>query len=331
MKFIFIFVLLLYIVNPVYSQIREKFEPEDGRVIHGLGQYEGYFYDDKDIWYDNKVYESIVGKAPLLYSVYASFDSALRLRNPTDYNDIQSAHDYPYLLVVGLLLHDSKRNINVNGIINGEFDSQITAFANRLKKVKSPVFLRPGFEFGENNRGFHNTENLTADGFKEIWKRIYSLFSKQNVLNVAFVWNTVNTASFEYINWYPGDDFVDWWGINIFNTSQMRNARLFIANAKKHNKPVMICESNPITLNGTLNDENWEKWFVPFFKLIKSAPQVKAFVYTNSPWSKGPFSSWPDSRIAKSTLIGNKFKKELAHPMFISMDEYLSNPNVISK
>lgn len=324
-------VLILFPFILGCTQNREKFEPPDGRVIHGLGQYEGYFYSDQEIWKDIKNYEIAAGKVPVLYSVYASIDPVISSRNPTNYNDIRSNHSYPYLLVIGLLLFDSNHKINVDAITNGSFDNQIITLANRIKNVKAPVFLRPGFEFGTNNRGLHNQENLDGAGFIKIWTHIYRIFNSQKVTNVAWVWNTVNTASFKYMQWYPGDEYVDWWGINLFTVSQMRNARLFIKEAGKHKKPVMICESNPINYDGTLNDENWQKWFVPYFNLIKSEKQVKAFIYTNSPWTKGPFSSWPDSRISINTFISKKYRQQLMDPIFIHMDEYLADKDILQQ
>jgi len=324
-----ILLLILFISGAVQSQ--EKFEPALGRVIHGLGQYEGYFYSDEEIWKDNKNYELAAGKVPVLYSVYASIDPQISSRNPTDYNDIRTNHSYPYLLAIGLLLHNSNHKIDVEAILNGNFDKQIKILAGRIKNINAPVFLRPGFEFGANNRGFHNQDDLNGEAFIKIWMHIYNIFDQLEVTNVAWVWNTVNTARFKYMEWYPGDNYVDWWGVNIFDTSQMRNSRLFIKDAEKHKKPVMICESNPINYDGTLNNENWQKWFEPYFNLIKSEKQIKAFIYTNSPWTKGPFASWPDSRISINTFISEKYRQQLTDPIFIHMDEYLSDKGILQE
>ena len=102
-----------------------------------------------------------------------------------------------------------------------------------------------------------------------IWIHIYEVFEAEGVTNVAWVWNTVNPLSFNYLDWYPGDEYVDWWGINYFTSGQINAGDSFLNDAKLRNKPVMICESCPIHDNGTLNTSNWDDWFVPYFEKIK--------------------------------------------------------------
>ncbi len=328
--------LISLVSNLLYSQNLEKFEPPDGRVIHGLGQYESLFYTDQQIWQDNKNYEETIAKVPLIYSVYASLDPVLTRLDGTDFEDITRKHEYPYILIVGLAFHDSSYvingtfNLHVESIINGSLDNEIIALATRLKNVNVPVFLRPGFEFGINNAGFHNDPDMTADIFKNIWIHIYQVFATQDITNVAWVWNTVNPSSFNYMLWYPGDEYVDWFGINFFTTSQINGATEFVNDAKEHNKPVIVCESSPISSNGTVNTDNWDNWFVPYFNKIKSEEQIKGFVYINSPWSAGPFEDWPESRITVNSTISENFKQQLEDSIFIHMDEYLSNPGIIN-
>ena len=256
--------------------------------------------------------------------------------DPTDFNDIRNNHGYPYILLVGLLFHDSQYlingtfNLHVESIIDGSLDDQIVTLANRIKNVGAPVFLRPGFEFGVNNSGFHNDEDLDATAFKNIWLHIYNIFSEQQVTNVAWVWNTVNPSNFNYMEWYPGDEYVDWFGINFFTYGQINGSDGFVNSAKVHNKPVMICESSPILSDGTLNTSNWQNWFAPYFSKIKSEKQIKAFVYINSPWTMGPFSDWPESRIVLNATISENYKTELQDSIFIHMNEYLQNPDILS-
>jgi hypothetical protein len=329
-------VLLLSCLVFGYGQVRQKMEPPDGRIIHGLGQYEGFYYNDNSIWQDNKDYETAAGQIPLIYSAYSFIDPLIAELDPTDFEDIVSNHDYPYLLLIGVILVDSQFatsgtfNLHVESIINGSLDPQIITLANRIKNIDAPVFIRPGFEFGVNNSGFHNDPDLGADDFKKIWIHIYNIFDEQNVSNIAWVWNTVNPSSFNYMDWYPGDQYVDWWGVNFFTAGQIGSSDGFIANAEMHNKPVMICESSPITSNGTLNTNNWNNWFLPYFNKIKSQRQIKAFVYINSPWSEGPFSGWPESRITENETISSNYKQQLQDSVFIHMDEYLSNPELIT-
>ena len=144
------------------------------------------------------------------------------------------------------------------------------------------------------------------------------------------MWNTVNPQSFDFIDWYPGDEYVDWWGINYFTADQISSADPFLDSAFVHNKPVIICESNPIENGGTTDANNWNDWFVPYFNKIKNTSHIKAFVYISDPWDKsGFFDSWPDSRINSNQTILDNYITELESAIYIHMDEYQSNPGLI--
>jgi hypothetical protein len=318
-----------------FGQSRAKFEPPDGRVIHGLGQYTAIFYTDSENWQQVEEYQNAVKNMPVIYSVYTSIDPYIRRISSPDYNDIITNHQYPYLLVVGLTLHDSTTlitgtfNVHVESILNGSLDTQIREVANNLKAIESPVFLRPGFEFGSGNAGAHSDPDLNASDFKSIWLHLYNIFQEEGVGNIAWIWNTVNPQLFNYMEWYPGDEFVDWWGINYFTAGQISSGDNFLTAAAEHNKPIMICESSPIENNGTINASNWQNWFEPYFAKIDEYPNIKAFIYIHDPWDRGPFVSWPDSRITSNETIKSNYTMQLSDSIYVHIDEYLSNPGIL--
>ena len=327
--------LILFSINFAYDNA--KFEPPDGRVIHGLGQYVSYFYSDQENWQLVYEYQKALNTIPLIYSVYAYIDPLIVQMDSTDFIDIISTHGYPYVLMVGLTLFDASylitgvANIPVKGILNGDFDQQIVELSERINNINAPVFLRPGFEFGTNNRGIHNDPDVGPEDFKNIWYHIYEIFLQENVINVAWVWNTVNPQLFNYMEWYPGDDYVDWWGINYYPRNQIINGGGFLNDAAYHQKPVFICESAPIENGGTINALNWQYWFVPYFNNIRAYNHIKAFIYISDPFDKPAFFGfWPDSRITSNDTICLNYQLELQDPIYIHMDEYLMNPGVIN-
>lgn len=335
MKILLLVIFLLSCCN-IYSQNLSKFEPPDGRVLHGLGHYAGFYYTDQEYWDLVSEYQTAAGKIPAIYSVYTFIDPYLNSIDHTDFQDIVNNHNYPYILLIGLSYHDSTLiteatvNLHIEDILNGDLDNQIIALAQKISALNSPVFLRPGFEFGESNAGIHNDRDMTAQKFKDIWIHIYQIFIEQNVTNVAWVWNTVNPHMFNYMDWYPGDGYVDWWGINYFTKSQITNSDGFLDSAVDHNRPIMICESNPIQNNGTTSSLSWNEFFVPYFNKIKSYPDLKAFVYIHNPWDMQPFLDWPDSRINSNSTIQNNYSAELEDNIYIHMDEYQNNPSIIN-
>lgn len=318
------------------GQNRTKYEPPDGRVLHGVGQYMDLIYTDEENWQDVENYQDTIDRIPVIYSVYTPIDPYLRLFDTVDFNNIVSNHNYPYVLVVGLTFHDSTLlttgsfNVHVQSILDGSMDDQVREIAQSLKAIVGPVYLRPGFEFGTGNAGAHSDPDMSATDFVNIWLHLYNIFQQEGVDNVSWVWNTVNPQSFNYIEWYPGDEYVDWWGINYFTSGQISGGDGFLVDAVAHGKPVMICESSPIENGGTTNASNWENWFVPFFNKIKNQNNIKAFIYINDPWDRGPFASWPDSRITSNATIQDNFTAQMTDSIYIHMNEYEANPGILA-
>lgn len=318
-------VLLLWIYPHIaLAHMGARYEPSDGRVIHGLGQYVSTVYSDSENWQLVSAYQTAAGEVPLIYSAYQGINPFLDSIDSTDLLDIVSEHNHPYILIVGLYLLDGtdlqNSYANPDAILNGEWDDTITDIAGRIKAIDAPVFLRPGFEFGTGSQGLHQA--FSGPEFISIWNYIWTVFDRENVNNVAWVWNTVNPNQFDYMSYYPGDDFVDWWGVNYFTVSQINNSDSFVEDAAIHGKPVMVCESCPIQNNGTQNSDNWNNWFVPYFNKIKEYNHIKAFVYISDPWDKpGFFDEWPDSRIDSNVTIQSNYAFEMQDSCYIHIDE----------
>lgn len=318
------------------NELLEKYEPPDGRIIHGLGQYTSFFYSDEEYAQMINQYQNAVQKVPLIYSVYTSIDPYINALDRIDFKKLLSDFNHQYILMIALSLHDSTYftqgtlDIHVESILNGELDERLISLADEIKSLNNPVFFRPGFEFGISNSGIHVDPDLTASKFIDIWKYIYNKFKQENVTNVAWIWNTVNPDRFSYMEWYPGDEYVDWWGINYFTLSQINSADSFLDDAREHNKPVAICESCPIQNGGTTNASNWNNFFIPYFNKIKNDTNIKAFIYIHSPWTNELLFDWPDSRITSNLTISNNYKNELQDSTYIHLDEYLSNPEILT-
>jgi len=313
-------ILFWVVVLPTTSAVAHmgaKFEPADGQVIHGLGQYVPFFYTDAERWQYVSNYQATVGHVPVIYAAYKFLDPTVAPLDTTNLTDIVQNHGHPYHLNLGLALFDTSQNIDANAIVNGDWDSRILAVANEVKSLGVPCFVRPGFEFGASD-GIHH--NITGPAFIAVWNHIRTVFSAAGVSNVAWVWNAVNPNTFDYMSYYPGDGAVDWWGINYFTVSQMNNSEGFVQAAAAHNKPVMFCESCPIENGGTSNAGNWQNWFVPYFNKIAGHPHIKAFTYISDPWDRpGYFDWWPTSLIDGNTpaAIRNGYAVEMDNVRYI--------------
>jgi hypothetical protein len=330
-KNIFISFTIISSLFTVHAYMNAKYEPPDGRILHGLGQYAALEFTDAELWNMATEYESATGNTPALYALYATLDTNHIAMFSSAAEDIMNNRPHPYLFTIGFDFFNYGR-IDAQGILNGLYDRSISIIAQWIMDLKTPTWVRPGYEFGSNNSGVHSVNGFTEQEFKKIWIYIYNFFKRRNVNNVAWVWNTVNPRSFKFMEWYPGDNYVDWWGINYFTSQQISNSDLFLDSAVSHNKPVMICESCPIQNGGATNASNWISWYQPYFNKIAEYPNIKAFTYISITWENSAWPDWADSRINNSSTnstIRTNYNNTISNSQLIHLDEYFKNTKLI--
>ena len=225
------------------------------------------------------------------------------------------------MLAIGLSMVNHEKNV-----AKGKHDKLIIELGEWIKTTKRPIFLRIGYEFD----GW-DWNNYKKKHFLKAWKRIYTIFSKIKVDNVAFVWQSKGTGSSQKVleDWYPGDEYVDWCGYSYFSNPDKE----MIQFARKHKKPVFIAEACPVLKDNFGNFHSdikknpkliWENWFVPFFKTIEENKDViKAFSYINVEWKSqlmwatNDYFKNVDSRIQKSEYLTKKWLAEIAKEKYL--------------
>jgi hypothetical protein len=176
-------------------------------------------------------------------------------------------------------------------IIAGKYDAALAQFTAAVPLLGRPMFLRVGFEFN----GHWN--NYIAP-----WRKIEGALATNPTTRsqVALVWDmscdavapadACTTAAECWQQFWPGDDVVDWVGVNVFqdgrgkNFSSMPNSSCvlgFADEAAKRNYPVLIAESFPRFHSTLLGLPTWEAWFAPFFNQLLPHPAVQGWSYIN--------------------------------------------------
>ena len=57
--------------------------------------------------------------------------------------------------------------------------------------------------------------------------KIFEIFCIWTNSYVATVWDySTDAQDLNYMQWYPGDTYVDWWGVNIFSGPSAPNSTL---------------------------------------------------------------------------------------------------------
>jgi hypothetical protein len=214
-------------------------------------------------------------------------------------------------------------------VANGSYDDQIDYMCRRLADLGCPFFLRIGIEFnGLSWYGYKPKPYVKA--FKKITDAVrkYNL-DAATVWSAAFNWSqakglSLDNEKYAYLDYYPGDDYVDWWGLSMFQPEVFKHPETdkFLANAKKHKKPLMISESTPIHIGTNDGRKDWDAWFKIYFDFIKSHSNVKAFCYINWDWAKIskefnlPWPDWGDCRIEANSIITNLYRDEMKNPLY---------------
>lgn len=136
-----------------------------------------------------------------------------------------------------------------------------------------------------------STNNYNAENYKEFYKEAYRVF-KQYAPNVAFVFTIKNFEVVDYKNYYPGDNFVDWVGLNIYEKIESKeniygddifSSIDFFYYTFQKTKPIMISQFAVSHYNNDTNTyyakEAKDEINRVYNTILNSYPRIKAISY----------------------------------------------------
>jgi len=196
-------------------------------------------------------------------------------------------------------------------VADGKYDKELVEMFKGLKALDVPIYIRIGYECNGYWNGYKPEE------YKKAFQHVSKILREQKV-NAATVWCTAPRGKLEDVmKYYPGDEWVDWWAVDIFRTHDFGNSKPIIEEAHKHAKPMMIGESTPHSVGVLDGEASWNKWFKPYFELIRKSPGIKAFCYINRDWSKYPqWKDWGDGRLEQNSVVVDLYRKEMSLPLY---------------
>ncbi|MDN5217109.1 glycosyl hydrolase [Fulvivirgaceae bacterium BMA12] len=294
------------------------FEPETG-ILHGAGQdYDSY------LAYAGQTGSSLF---PIIYMDYIGLTRSVEKIDEWGQDLRAELENLPPDVMPQIGLNLTAGNDDGSGqdesIVQGMYDAQIDAFIAALKALDRPSFVRIGYEFEGDWNGYKPKTFVAV--FKIITRRL-----RDRQVNAATVWCSAG-GSAGFVPWekletyYPGDEWVDWWGVDIFSPEEITDPRLvtFLKKADQHQKPVMIGETTPRYVGVTNGEVSWNKWFRPFFQFMYQNPQVKAFCYINWDWAYWSeklgfgWHDWKDARIERNEYVRHNYINELKSELFV--------------
>jgi hypothetical protein len=273
---------------------RNPLRPRPGLILSGAGQcVESAFAMTLAMGDEHK---------PVLIALYESLNENGYLPNASV---MEAPHLFPgAILQIGLQLPlFNPRGLWAIG--SGEFDAQIKRMAARYAALPCPVLLRIGYEFdGEAWNGYEPKAYIAA------YRRI--AMGLKFAANVALVWDSYTTDTQNVMDWYPGDDVVDWFGYNTmspkFDCGGMRKL------AGLHGKPLLNGEAS-YAMDADNCPFSW--WVEEYFHSMRMH-QVQAFQYINWRWQVYPrcanWYDWQDGRITEDPEKAAAYKAAMRGP-----------------
>lgn len=321
-----------------------KFEPPDGRILHGMGQWPA----------GNRNYLEALGDpaiAPAAVLQYMYLGDWLRPWETfldSGYEMFRGHVEEGRMLHLSLNL--SGMNVETREVVPidrelsrpSRYDEHVRDVAMTVRKLGAPTFVRIGPEFSGEWSGYSPSYYPLA------FRRIVEIFRAEGADNAAFVWcwEASSPSDFDERDggawrWYPGDDVVDWFGLDVFGTvgftqrppgrgpnTRYEDTLRFLAMAESHRKPVLVSESSAVHVEITPDPadgpRDWADWFEPYFAFLAAHPVIKGFHYINHDW-KGSTSAqengWMDADISRNEWLTRRYVEELRDPIYLHSAE----------
>jgi hypothetical protein len=170
----------------------------------------------------------------------------------------------------------------LNAISTGVFADYVTKFIQAAKDFNQPILLRFAHEMNGNWYPWDGAHNK-GSSYLEAWRYIYNVREEIGATNVKLVWspNNFDIPNEEWNKiaaYYPGDEYVDWLGIDGYNWGYDKwqsfdevFGQAYQELVKLSTKPIMIGEFASAEQGGSKSD-----WLLDAFtKLEQKYPQIK--------------------------------------------------------
>jgi hypothetical protein len=207
----------------------------------------------------------------------------------------------------------------------GNQDAVIRAWAQKAKAWGYPFLFGPWWEM---NGGWYAWGR--SPDFVAAWRRFHDIVVSEGATNVTWDW-VVNGIWWDPASdpapYYPGDDYVDWVGIDSYNwgenplkpdrwetPAEVVDPTLDRLAEIAPGKPVCVCETAATEIGG--DKAGWIRDFLRSY--LPQRPEIKAFLWFNwniqEPTKPGRWD-WP---IESSPTAQQSFRRWIQSPRYLS-------------
>jgi hypothetical protein len=103
-------------------------------------------------------------------------------------------------------------------VADGSQDAYLRTQAKAVAAYGKPVFLRLDWEMNGSWYPEWDSAAVSPQAYIASWRHIWKVFQQQGATNAAFVWcpNVGDLGGQHWTAWYPGDEYVDWVGLDAY-------------------------------------------------------------------------------------------------------------------
>jgi beta-mannanase len=313
--FILSAVVALFLLNAAKESAAEPTSSEAGDTRNDAYCLTGAFLSDNPGEQDIKNFQKDYGKKPFLVMMFLDWGGAI---NREAVRDIYAENCVPLITWEPWNAADRK-GADYSGLIAGGYDEYISDFAEQVKTMNGPVFIRFAHEMNGDWYPWSGTE-IGAEKYVAMYRHVKDIFDDMGADNAKWVFSVncedvPSGANNSFMRYYPGDEYVDYVGIDGYNWgdtqpwSRWRKFKNIFAESYKEitdktEKPVMISEFSSAASGGDKT-----LWIKEAMIDIKKWNRIKAFVLFNV--SKEAEWSFPAGRGP-----AKEFRLQLKDPYF---------------
>ncbi len=172
------------------------------------------------------------------------------------------------------------------------YKSWLNKVADYMKSLKSdtgeaiPVVFRP-FHEHTGSWFWWGRGHCTPDDYKKMWRFTVDYLRKKNVHNLLYAYSTDRfTSAEDYLERYPGDDYVDIVGFDIYHRPASDTARRYIPETRKMVetlRQIGQSKGKPYAMTETgLGQVSWPDWWTGvLLPVVKDAGLSYVLVWRN--------------------------------------------------
>ncbi|WP_284236974.1 glycoside hydrolase family 26 protein [Paenibacillus glycanilyticus] len=224
-----------------------------------------------------------------------------------------------------------------HGLDEVKDDAYLRGFADAAREADVPIFVR----FASEMNGTWTNYSGDPERYIETWRMVYRIF-EQRAPKIAMVWTVLNVPERPIEDYYPGDAYVDWVGINIYNV-KYHNGNLkersafedplqmmdYVYNRFSRSKPIQLSEYG--ATHYTVTDDKRDNAFAIskinrlYMNLQELYPRVKAVYYfdVNNIEEYNEVRRINDYSITGERQLIGAYKQATASPYYLSRIEDL--------